>query len=149
MPDLIIRALRPSDKAEWQALYSGYATFYKRVLTDEIADAVWSWIHNPTHEMEALVAELEGKIVGLAHFRRMPSPLRGADVGFLDDLFVDPAMRGKGIAPALLRQLKTVAAERKWELIRWLTADNNYRARALYDQHAAKAIWNVYEMKAE
>ena len=149
MSTLILRALAPDEREEWRKLYSGYTTFYKRELTDKIADTVWDWLHNPGHELEGVVAVQDGKLVGLAHFRRMPSPARGADIGFLDDLFVDPDIRGQGVAPALLRHVKQVAKERNWEIVRWLTADNNYRARSLYDQHATKAIWNVYEMKSE
>ena len=134
------------DKAAWRHLYDGYATFYKRDMTDQIAEAVWGWIHDQDHELEGAVAAVDGHLVGLAHFRRMPSPLRGQDVGFLDDLFVDPAARGSGAANALFGHLSAVGAERGWGVVRWITADDNYRARALYDRLATKTSWNLYEM---
>lgn len=134
------------DRAAWRRLYDGYAEFYEREMTDAIAETVWGWINDPGHEVEGAVASVDGKLVGLAHYRRMPSPLRGADVGFLDDLFVDPESRGSGVAEALFEHLSTVAAERGWGVVRWITADDNYRARALYDRLARKTMWNLYEM---
>jgi ribosomal protein S18 acetylase RimI-like enzyme len=91
----------------------------------------------------------ESGLVGLAHFRAMPSPLRGAEIGFLDDLFVDPACRGGGAGDQLLRHLDNIAAARGWPVMRWITQDNNYRARGLYDQLALRTGWITYEMNAE
>lgn len=133
--------------ADWRRLYDGYATFYKRQMTDEIAAAVWSWITDLEHELEGVLALCDGEAVGLAHFRRMPSPLRGADIGFLDDLFVAPEGRGQGVAEALFAQLRDVAGNRGWDIVRWITADDNYRARAVYDKLSSKTTWNLYEMK--
>ncbi len=136
-----------ADQPAWRRLFDGYAAFYNMPMTDAAAATVWGWIHDPAHPVEALVARRDGGLVGLAHFRAMPSPLRGTMAGFLDDLFVDPAERGSGAGPALLAALKAIAAERGWPVIRWITADNNYRARALYDRHATRAMWITYEMR--
>ncbi len=144
--DIEIRPVDEALKPDWRRLYDGYASFYKRTMTDKIAETVWRWIHDPAHELEGIVAVRDGRAVGLAHFRRMPSPLRGADIGFLDDLFVDPAARGGRIGERLLLHLAELARARGWSVIRWLTADDNYRARSLYDRVARKAVWNVYEL---
>ncbi|MYJ72283.1 MAG: GNAT family N-acetyltransferase, partial [Rhodospirillaceae bacterium] len=109
-------------------------------------ETVWGWIHDPGHVVEALVAERGGALVGLAHYRAMPSPLRGIEIGFLDDLFVDPAARGAKVGEALLARLNEISAERGWNKIRWITGDDNYRARTLYDRVAVKTAWNLYEM---
>lgn len=130
----------------WRRLYDGYATFYKREMTDRTADTVWGWITSESHELEAVIALLDGAPVGLAHYRRMPSPLRGQDIGFLDDLFVLPEARGRGIGELLFAHLRGVARARGWGVVRWITADDNYRARALYDKLAKKTAWNLYEM---
>ncbi|MDX6749277.1 GNAT family N-acetyltransferase [Geminicoccaceae bacterium 1502E] len=133
-------------KEGWRHLYDGYATFYRREMTDTIAGAVWGWLQDPAHELEGALALQGGVPVGLAHYRRMPSPLRGADIGFLDDLFVDPSARGGNVGELLIDHVAKVARERGWGVVRWITADDNYRARSLYDRLAKKTSWNLYEL---
>ena len=136
-----------SDKAAWRRLFDGYAAFYRLPMTDRTAETTWRWIHDPNHVVEGLVARDEaGRVVGLAHFRAMPSPLRGADLGFLDDLFVDPQVRGRRVGEALIARVAEIGRRRGWQRIRWLTADDNDRARALYDRVARKSRWTVYEL---
>ena len=64
-------------------------------MNNNILQTVWSWLHDKNHEVNGLAYEVDGNVVGLAHYRRMPSPLRGQDIGFLDDLFVEPKHRGQ------------------------------------------------------
>ncbi|MDP4824201.1 MAG: GNAT family N-acetyltransferase [Aestuariivirgaceae bacterium] len=137
----------PALKADWRRLYDGYAAHYKREMTDVIAETVWGWINDPAQAQQGVIALWDGVPVGLAHFQAISSPLEGTHVGFLDDLFVAETARGKGIAKALLAHLNQVGHTRGWEILSWITADDNYRARSLYDQVAQKASWNVYEMK--
>ena len=54
---LVVTAPAPGDKAAWRVLYNGYAEFYKVPMTDQTADTVWGWIHDPKHEVNALVAK--------------------------------------------------------------------------------------------
>ena len=85
----MIRDIHLKDKEQWKKLYKDYADFYKVEVNNQILQTVWKWLHDKSHEVNGLVYEVDGNIVGLAHYRRMPSPLRGQDIGFLDDLFVD------------------------------------------------------------
>jgi GNAT superfamily N-acetyltransferase len=145
---MALEIVRPTeaDRAAWRRLFDGYAAFYKVPMDDAIAARTWAWIQDEAHPVEGVVARRGGAVVGLAHFRAMPSPLRGVEIGFLDDLFVDPASRGGRIGEALIGHVAAEGRRRGWPRIRWLTADDNYRARALYDRVAKKAIWNVYEI---
>jgi GNAT superfamily N-acetyltransferase len=147
MDDITIAPPRLADKQDWRRLYEGYATFYKMPMSDEIADRVWSWLHDKDHVLEALVArDGAGRLLGLAHFRPMPRPLTGTTAGFLDDLFVDPAARGKNVGARLIKAMAEEAKRRGWTLIRWLTADDNYRARGRYDKLAKRTMWITYQM---
>ena len=138
--------LEASHHDDWLPLYKGYADHYQVELTVESARCTWSWLMDPAHPLTGLVAVKDSHPVGLAHFRAMPSPLRGREIGFLDDLFVDPSYRGGGIASALLEAVRAEAKAKDWPVIRWITRDDNYRARAVYDRHAVKTDWNTYEM---
>ena len=93
----MIREIQLKDKEKWEKLYKGYADFYKVEMNNEILQTVWNWLHDKNHEVKGLVYEVEDNIVGLVHYRRMPSPLRGQYIGFLDDLFVEPKYRSQKI----------------------------------------------------
>ena len=128
-------------------LYKGYADFYKVEMNDKILQTIWSWLHDKSHDVEGLVYEVEDKIIGLAHYRRMPSPLRGQYIGFLDDLFVDPKYRGQKIGEKLINQMKEISISRGWNLVRWITRNDNTKAKSLYDRVSEKTTWDVYELK--
>ena len=144
---LTIRPLEPTDRAAWDALYAGYAHFYKVAQTPEMRDRVFGWLMDPDHGSAGLVAEKEdGTLVGLTHYRPFVSCL-GANVScFLDDLFVSRDARGSGAAQMLIDAVKAVAAENGWAKVRWITADDNYRARTLYDKSAERTMWITYDL---
>ena len=143
----MIREIQLKDKEQWEKLYRGYADFYKVEMNDKILQTIWSWLHDKSHDVEGLVYEVEDKIIGLAHYRRMPSPLRGQYIGFLDDLFVDPKYRGQKIGEKLINQMKEISISRGWNLVRWITRNDNTKAKSLYDRVSEKTTWDVYELK--
>lgn len=141
-----------ADHAAWRRLFDGYATFYGREMTDAIAATVWGWIQSADPRFGGLVARLDPgdgagrRAVGLLHYRDMESPLRGAMAGFVDDIFVDPAARGRRVGEALIAGCAAIGRERGWPVIRWITMDDNYRARGLYDRVARRSMWVTYEL---
>lgn len=138
----------PDDREVWRELYRAYADFYLEAVTDAQLDLTWSWITDPHHDVAALlVRDSAGTAVGLAHYRPYFRPLAAAVAGHLDDLFVVPAARGTGAVDALLEALRAIARQRGWSKIRWVTADDNYRARSKYDQVAERTMWVTYDMQ--
>ncbi len=73
----MIRHIQLKDKEQWEKLYRGYADFYKVEMNNKILQTAWNRLCDKNHEVNGLVYEVDGNIVGLAHYRRMPSPLRG------------------------------------------------------------------------
>jgi GNAT superfamily N-acetyltransferase len=148
----IVRHVRDDEFDAWTRLFRGYAEFYSWPTSDEHQRQIWSWIHDD-HTVEALVAvrvddhgaEI-GEAQGLAHLREWIRPLRGAVCGYLDDLFVEPSARGSGAVEALYEEMNRIARERGWAIIRWTTADDNYRARSVYDKVATRTTWITYDM---
>lgn len=131
-----VRAVTVDDQAAWLPLFQGYADFYQVELTRQIANEVWHWLCDPTHELEGLLAfNAAGEAVGMAHIRSCPRSLGGTHIGFLDDLYVVPQARGTGVADALMDALKDLAQQRQWPIIRWLTQHFNERGRAFYDRY--------------
>jgi GNAT superfamily N-acetyltransferase len=98
----MIRNLELKDFENWSKLYKSYADFYKVPMNKVILDTLWNWIHDVNHIVNGICYELDSNIVGIAHYRTMPRPIKGQYIGFLDDLFVDPEFRGKKIAQKLI-----------------------------------------------
>ncbi|MDQ1466115.1 MAG: hypothetical protein QOH10_530 [Actinomycetota bacterium] len=147
-----VRHVRDDEFDAWTRLFRGYADFYNWPTTDDHQRRIWQWIHDD-HTVEALVAvpvddagNETGRPMGLAHLREWVRPLRGAVCGYLDDLYVEPAVRGQGAVEALFAEMRRIANERGWSIIRWTTADDNYRARNFYDKVATRTTWITYDM---
>jgi ribosomal protein S18 acetylase RimI-like enzyme len=150
MAEWVVEPPTQADYDSWRQLYRGYAEFYEYDQTDEQAAQVWAWVHDPGHEVRALVVRgSDGAPVGLAHYRPFARPLRASIGCYLDDLFVAASHRGSGAVDALLAELGRIAASEGWDTVRWITADNNYRARAKYDQVGTRTMWITYDMAPE
>ena len=145
-----VRPPQPDDFAFWDRLYAGYANFYRNQQSPEQRQRVWGWILGPAHEVNALLVVGEDDApFGLAHYRPFARPLTAATGCYLDDLFVDPARRGQGGVDALLAELRRLSREHGWSVVRWITADDNYRARSAYDRVAERTPWITYDMAPE
>ena len=143
----MIREFQLKDKELWKKLYKGYANFYKVEMNNQILQTVWNWLNDKNHELKGISYEVDGKIVGVAHYRKLLSPLKGKYIGYLDDIFVDPEYRGKKIGKKLLNKIKEISKASNWNLVRWQTDEDNSTAKKLYDKVATKTKKNVYELK--
>ena len=147
---LTIQPLAAEDRQQWEQLYHGYAEFYRVPMNDEILDQLWEWIFADAPRMYALLAkDGDGNAIGLMHFREMISPLRGKSVGFLDDLFIKPECRGSGAVEQMFAALRDAGNAQGWPFVRWITAEDNYRGRAVYDRLAEKTAWQTYQMATD
>jgi ribosomal protein S18 acetylase RimI-like enzyme len=138
--------VQASESAEWAELYRGYRDYYMLAPDEAVIERVWRWITDASHEVNALVAVAGQSLVGLAHYRRFARPSSGTEGLFLDDLFTAPTARGMGAGRALLRHLSSLAEGEGRSVVRWITAEDNARARALYDSTATATKWVTYDM---
>jgi ribosomal protein S18 acetylase RimI-like enzyme len=141
-----VQPVRPEHRVRWDELYMGYAAFYRVNQTPEMRERVWGWLQNPAHEVKGMVALAEGgHPIGLCHYRPFARPLMSSVGGFIDDLFVDPAQRGRRVVDAMVEAVAREGRDRGWTVLRWITADDNYRARAAYDRFAKRTQWVTYD----
>ena len=131
----IVRKVELADKEQWLTLFEAYIVFYESELTEEQYELTWQRIHSDFN-MYGLLAEVDGEIVGLAHYLFRPSTWAVNDFCYLEDLFVDPKVRGRGVGRALIKALEEVATMAGAERLYWTTAPDNATARRLYDSVA-------------
>ena len=143
----VVRPVAPDDAAGWRELYRQYRRFYEMPDDEDALDTVWAWLGDAEHEVEGFVAvDSRGRLGGLAHVRPFARPLSAASGLYLDDLFVEPDLRGRGIGRVLLGFLASHAAEHGLGLVRWITAQDNATARGLYDSVATATPLVTYDM---
>lgn len=145
----MIRALRAEDRAQWQILYEGYqsfygfhgrsASFYDRAFARLMAGAAG--------DFRGLVWQDGGRLLGLSHFVFHPSLWRDEGVCYLQDLFTASEARGRGVARALIEGVYAAADAEGVPAVYWLTAEDNYPARMLYDRMAARSPFIRYNRK--
>jgi ribosomal protein S18 acetylase RimI-like enzyme len=143
----MIRKLNKDDFKRWSNLYQEYAIFYNVPMNMVILETLWDWINDENHIVNGICFELNNKILGIAHYRTMPRPIKGQYIGFLDDLFVDPDFRGQKIAQKLISHLKSLSKANNWNGIRWITHSSNENAKKLYDKIANNTGFELYELK--
>ncbi len=141
---LDIRDIQPSDRPQWDALWQGYLTFYKVTLPAATTQMTWSRFFDAAEPVHALVAEHNGKLVGLAHYIFHRNTWMTGDVCYLEDLFAAPDMRGKGVGRALIEAVYDRARQAGASRVYWMTQESNTQAMALYDKIAEKSGFLQY-----
>jgi GNAT superfamily N-acetyltransferase len=130
---LTIRAIEEKDKSQWLKLWAGYLEFYKSTILPEQTELTWKRLINNELKMFGFVAENEDGVIGFTHCLFRPSTWTETDYCYLEDLFVDPNIRGKGVGRALMEKVFDLAKEKKSKRIYWTTQEFNKTARVLYD----------------
>jgi GNAT superfamily N-acetyltransferase len=146
--EVSVRPIRPDDLAAWTPLWDGYNAFYGRsgptALPPEITRCTWQRFFDAAEPVHALVAEADGRLAGLAHCLYHRSTTRIEPVCYLQDLFTDPALRGRGVGRALIEGVAAMAREAGVTRLYWQTHESNAAGRRLYDQVATHAGFIVY-----
>jgi GNAT superfamily N-acetyltransferase len=132
----IIRAALPSDEAAWRQLWRGYCDFYDARVSDEVTNRTWKRILDPDAQVMCLVAEVEGKVRGFANCVVHENTWETQAICYLEDLYVTPSARGRGIGAALLEWLRNAMRAEGWARLYWMTKADNAVARRLYDRFA-------------
>lgn len=147
-----IRAAEPADVLSMLALMRELAEFEKLthlfVATEEsLAEALFG----ARPAVEALVAEHDGRIVGYAVFFHNFSTFLSRRGLYLEDIYVQPALRGSGLGTALLRRLAAVAVERRCGRFEWSVLDWNQRAIDFYTKMGATVLpdWRIVRVTGD
>ena len=139
-----IRMAHADDFAQWVTLWKGYQVFYKTNIAEATTDTTWSRFLDPAEPMYCAVAEVDGKLIGMVHYIQHRSCWTTGNYVYLQDLFVDPDIRGKGFGRALIEHVYAAAGKAGDSRVWWLTHESNADAMLLYDRIADKSGFIQY-----
>ena len=147
-PSILTRPVERSDYEAWRPLWDGYNAFYGRVgetaLPEETTSTTWKRFFTAAEPVRALVAEYQGRVVGLAHYIFHRSTTRLHEVCYIQDLFTAERFRGKGVGRQLILAVYDAARREGCSRVYWQTQASNAKGRALYDKVAEHKEFIVY-----
>ncbi len=134
---ILVRPFEAKDEGRWRQLFDGYVRFYQAEVPAEVVELTWMRLLRKDDNMVGLAAIREtGEMAGFAALVFHRSTWSPTFYCYLEDLYVDPAVRGQGIGRALIEA--TYAEADRWGATRtyWATQHGNAAARSLYDRVA-------------
>ncbi len=141
---LIIRSASPLDYEQWLPLWEGYNTFYRRKVAMEVTRMTWSRFFDAYEPMHAVVAERDGKLLGLVHYLFHRNTAMLGPTCYLQDLYTVSEVRGQGIGRALIEAVYERAQAAGSPRVYWMTQESNTVARKLYDKVAEQSGFIQY-----
>ena len=133
---IAVRPVRADDHDAWLGLWRGYQAFYRVNISEETSRTTWRRLLDPAEPMHGAVAVIDGGCVGLVHHIRHRSCWTEGDYCYLQDLFVAPQTRGRGVGRRLIEHVYAVARAAGCSRVHWLTHETNTQAMQLYDRVA-------------
>jgi GNAT superfamily N-acetyltransferase len=134
-----VRPARTEEIEEMMPLIRAYCEFYETEPKDEGIRKMFEILITDPSQGAVFIARADGTAVGFATLDWKWSSLKGARIGYLEDLFVDPDARGKGIADALIEVCAGRCRELGMPAMSWQTAPDNLRAQQVYNRTGAEA----------
>ena len=151
MTHLTLHTVGQEELDELLPLMRAYCDFYGAAPPDEdLLAMARALIADPVGEGVQILARDGDRPVGFATIFWSWSTLRAARIGVMNDLFVDPAARGKGIAEALIAECVERCRARGASSLGWQTAKDNRRAQAVYERAGAvREEWLDYSLPVD
>jgi len=141
---LTIRCAVPADFDCWLPLWEGYNSFYKRTVPAAVTRITWSRFFDAYEPMHAIVAEDEGRLLGLVHYLFHRNTAMLAPTCYLQDLYTVAESRGQGVGRALIEAVYERAQAAGSPRVYWMTQEDNATARRLYDRVAERSGFIQY-----
>jgi len=147
-----LRAAEPRDGAAIVGLIRELAEFERLAhLVEVTPEGLAPHLFGPRPAAEALVVEEGGAVIGFALFFTNFSTFLGRPGLYLEDLYVQPAHRGRGIGEAVLRHLGALAVERGCGRFEWSVLDWNRNAIRFYEKMGAQLLpdWRICRVSGD
>ena len=142
-----IRKIEARDEPRWRQLWDGYTRFYEREPAEPQTRHTWSRIFDAAVPLHAIVAEdSKDGVIGIANYIIHENTSTLAPVCYLQDLYIDPAVRAGGVGRQMIDWLLAEVKQQGWARLYWNTRENNYRARGLYDKYTPHSGFLLYRV---
>ncbi len=146
--EFTIAPLRQKDRKIWEALYRGYNADDPRFIESAHMNTLWRRFLNPHFPLFGWYAvSANGDPAALVQCAAQYVTQSLAPVWYLNDLYVTPQHRNKGLARTLIDHVGNEARKSGVKKVYWITLSGNARARLLYDKIAVETDWIRYELK--
>ncbi|MEO1153922.1 MAG: GNAT family N-acetyltransferase [Pseudomonadota bacterium] len=140
------RPLTHADASDWRRLWHGYLAFYEATVPDEVYTTYFErLLGDDPRDYTCIIAEVDGRPAGLAHYVFHRHGWKLEDTCYLQDLYADPDMRGRGIGRALIEAVYAAADANGTPSVYWTTQHFNTDARHLYDRIGRLTPFIKYE----
>ncbi len=141
-----ISSLVLADHDDWIQLWRDYLTFYETELSDEVTAISFARLVERDGMYGAIARDDHGRAVGFVNWTPHSSTWNPSGYCYLEDLFVAPDARGRGIGQALIAHVRDWADAAGYGKVYWLTQEANAVARAMYDRVAQSSGFVQYEI---
>ncbi len=148
----MIREARPGDTGDLLRLVRALAAYEREPHAVEATEeSLTAALFGPHPLVHAHVAEVGGRVVGMAVWFLSFSTWTGRHSVYLEDLFVEPEARGSGLGRALLRRLAARAVELGCARMDWSVLDWNEPAMGFYRSIGARPMdeWTTWRLEGE
>lgn len=132
---LTIRPLTSQDEAIWRTLWTGYLEYYEATVPEAVYASTFArLLGDDPRDFSCLLAVQDGTVIGLTHYMFHRHGWKVEDVCYLQDLYVDPSVRGTGAGRALIEAVYKAADVAGAPSVYWMTQEFNETGRRLYDR---------------
>lgn len=142
MSKITIRSLQINDFPTWLPLWDGNNLGQR---DERVTAETWSRLVDESNKsVNGICALYKGEMAGLIHYIVHPTTGSIQDICYMQDVFVNPEFRQKGIARKLVHELSKIGRQEKWARMYWLAEADNEAVQSLYENIGVKLNFTLH-----
>lgn len=143
--EVMLSPVVSADKEAWFGLWGQYLEFYKADIPAFVSESSWQRLLDPQEPVGCIMARLGPRAIGFANYVQHRSTWTVGNYLYLEDLFVDPSVRGQGVGRRLIGSLYDLAERAGCSRVYWHTHETNATAMLLYNRIGCRSGFVHYQ----
>lgn len=140
-----VRHAETKDREDWVRLWSLWQRHMSSTVPADVTERTWRLALDPESNLVILLAYApSGEAIGFATVSFTPFAWTGADIAFLQDLFVTDSARGKGAGEALLQAVYAQADARGATQVFWMVDETDEKLQRYYERNGIRTPYLRY-----